>query len=105
MMASMLALAFAAQATDTTRSAREAFNACLRTYVNTSVEAHRSTADFQSAYAQQCAAQEAALREAIVRRETALRATRANADQSARDEIDEARNNFRERFEMAMQPQ
>ncbi len=52
----LLAAASAAQATDQTRSTREAFTACLRTYVQRSVEARMTLAAFQAEYPQQCAA-------------------------------------------------
>lgn len=60
---------------------------------------------FQAEYPQQCAAQEAALREVIMRRETALRATRATAEETANLEIEDARINFSERFEMSITPE
>lgn len=99
-----LMLAMTAAQSDTTRSAREAYTACLRTYVNHSIESHMSAADFGTAFPQQCTTQETAFRAAVIARETAIRSTRANAEQTARDEIDEAKTNFRERFEMAMAP-
>ena len=108
MIASALALILAAyggQASDTTRAAREAFTGCLRAYVDQSLNGQSTTEAFQTAYPQQCSAQEAAFREAVIRRETSMRASRADAEQAARDEIEEARTNFRERFEMAMQPE
>lgn len=106
MISSVLALAMAAsmQPADTTRSAREAFTACLRTYVDHSVQARMAAAEFTTAYPQQCATQEAAFRAAVIRRETASRSSQADAQQSAVDEIDDARTNFRERFEMALAP-
>lgn len=106
MVSSVLALMLATSAmqSDTTRSAREAFTACLRTYMNHAIEGHMSAADFATQYPQQCTTQEAAYRNAVIARETAIRATRASAEQTAHDEIDEARTNFRERFEMATDP-
>jgi hypothetical protein len=101
----LLAAASAAQATDQTRASREAFTACLRGYVQRSVEARMTLQAFQAEYPQQCAAQETAFREAIMRREVALRATRATAEQSANLEIEDARVNFSERFEMSVTPQ
>ena len=98
----LLLAATSAQASDTTRTARMAFTACLRTYVDHSAEARMAPAAFTAAYPQQCSAQETAFRAAVIARENGLRATRANAEQSARDEIEEARTNFRERFEMSM---
>ena len=100
----LLAATSAAQASDTTRAAREAFTACLRSYVNRSVEARTSAEAFAAEYPQQCAAQESAFREAVIRRDTAMRATRANAEESARLEIEDARANFSERFAAAMTP-
>ncbi|HEV2865926.1 MAG TPA: hypothetical protein VGX37_05380 [Allosphingosinicella sp.] len=101
MMISMFAMAAAATAmqSDTTRASREAFTACLRTYVNQSIEAGKSQADFDRDYPQQCTQQQAAFRSAVVARETALRATRGNAESQADLEIEDARVNFSERFE------
>ncbi len=107
MISSVLALvaaASAAQASDTTRAAREAFTACLRTYVNRSIEARTSAETFEAEYPQQCTAQEAAFREAVVRRDTAMRATRATAEDSARLEIEDARANFSEYFAAGITP-
>lgn len=106
MVSSVLALMLAASAmqSDTTRTAREAFTACLRAYMNHAIEGHTSAADFGTQYPQQCTTQETGYRTAVIARETAIRATRSSAEQTARDEIDEARTNFRERFEMAMDP-
>jgi hypothetical protein len=103
MISSVLALAMAAsmQPADTTRAAREAFTGCLRTYVDRSLQARMPATDFTTAYPQQCSAQEQAYREAVIRRETASRASQADARESATMEIDDARLNFRERFEMA----
>jgi hypothetical protein len=104
MVSSVLALMLAASAmqSDTTRSAREAFTGCLRAYMNHAIEAHTSAADFGTQYPQQCTTQEATYRNSVIARETAIRATRSSAEQTARDEIDETRTNFRERFEMAI---
>jgi hypothetical protein len=101
----LLAAASAAQATDQTRGAREAFTSCLRGYVQRSVDARTTLEAFQAEYPRQCAAQEAAFREAIMRREMALRATRSTAEESANLEIEDARINFSERFEMSVTPQ
>ena len=82
MVSSALALILAAasaQASDTTRQSREAFATCLRGFVESSLAARKSTEDFQAEYPQACAAEEA-----------------------AGLEIEDARFNFSERFEMAM---
>ena len=105
MISTVIAMALAAapaQASDTTRSAREAFTACLRAYVESSIQAGKSAEAFQAEYPQQCTTQEAAFREAVIRRDTAMRATRANAEESANLEVEDARVNFSERFEMSM---
>ena len=107
MISSFLALMLAAiggQATDTTRTAREAFTRCLSTFVQRSVDSRMSTADFEAQYPQQCAAEQSAYREAIIRRDTATRIARADAEESAGLEIEDARVNFSERFAMS-QPQ
>jgi len=104
LISSVLTLLLAASAaqSDTTRTAREAYTGCLRAFVQQSLDARMSAADFTTAFPQQCTRQEAAFRAAVIARENALRATRANAEQAATDEIDEAKLNFRERFEMAV---
>lgn len=106
MIASILVLPFAALAmqgaSDTTRTAREAYTGCLRGFVERSLESRMTAEAFNTAYPQQCTAQEAAYRAAVIQRETATRATRATAEQSAIDAIDEAKLNFRERFEMEL---
>ena len=106
MISSVLSLLLAVSAvqSDTTRSAREAYTGCLRGFVDRSAGSGMSPADFNAAFPQQCTRQEAAFRAAVIARENALRATRANAEQAATDEIDEAKLNFRERFEMALPP-
>lgn len=108
MISSVFALAMAAasmQASDATRSARQAFTTCLRNYVDASISENRTADAFNTAYPQQCTQQEAAFRQAILARENAARATRASAEQTANDEIADARTNFKERFEMSMAPQ
>lgn len=100
----LIAVSAAAQASDTTRAAREAFTACLRTYVTQSVENRTTAADFEAAYPQQCTAEESAFREAIIRRDMATRSTRSTAEDSARLEIEDARANFSDRFAAAMTP-
>jgi hypothetical protein len=107
MISSVLALiaaAAAAQASDTTRAAREAFTTCLRTYVNQSIASGKTADAFEAEYPQQCTTQETAFREAVIRRDTAMRATRASAEDSARLEIEDARANFSERFASGITP-
>ena len=107
MISSVLAIALStisAQASDTTRSAREAFTACLRGYVDRSLDAGIPAETFQTEYPQQCATQETAFKAAVVRRETAARASRADAEEAANLEVEDARVNFSERFELAVTP-
>ena len=109
MISSLLAFVAAAAsqgtASDTTRSAREAYTSCLRSFMTRSVEAGTTPADYEAAIPRECGTQEAAFRDAVIRRETALRTTRANAEQAATDEVADARTNFVERYQMAMEPQ
>lgn len=103
MIASVLAMAMAAsmQPADTTRASREAFTGCLRTYVDRSVSARMPPAEFTTAYPTQCSTQEQAYRAAVIARETASRMSRSDAEESAGLEIDDARTNFRDRYDMA----
>lgn len=106
MISSVLAVAMAAymQPTDTTRASREAFTACLRTFVDRATQNRMAATEFQTAYPQQCTTQQTAYREAVIRREIASRSSRADAEESANMEIDDSRTNFRERYEMALVP-
>jgi hypothetical protein len=88
------------QPADTTRASREAFTACLRTYVERSSNARMSASDFATAYPQQCTAEQTAYHDAVVRREIASRSSRSDAEESAGLEIEDQRTNFRERFDM-----
>ena len=107
MISSMLALSLAAVSlqSDTTRSAREAYSACMRQLMQTSVDAQTSPADFEAAAGSRCTAQEEAYRRAVVQRETAIRATRASAEQTANDEVGEAKLNWLERYRMTVEPE
>jgi hypothetical protein len=106
MISSVLAVAMAAymQPTDTTRASREAFTACLRTYVERVTQSRMPAAEFQTAYPQQCTAQQTAYHDAVIRREIASRSSRADAEESANMEVEDSRTNFRERYEMALVP-
>lgn len=108
MVSSLLALlvaASSAQASDTTRSSREAFTTCLRAFVDTSARAQKTLAVFEAEYPQACAAQQTAFRESIIRRDTAMRATRSSAEESANLEVEDARINFSELFQMSIPAQ
>ena len=100
----ILLSAGAFQATDTTRTAREAFTACLRQYVESSIQARKAQAAFDTEYPTQCAAQQTAYRDAMIRRDTSARMAQAAAQEAADLAIEDARVNFSERFAMS-QPQ
>lgn len=106
MISSLLAVAMAAwmQPADTTRASREAYTACLRTWVDRVTQSRMPQAEFNTAYPQQCTTQEAAYRAAIIARERASRVSQADAEEAATMEIDDRRLNFRERYEMALVP-
>lgn len=99
MLSSLLALAMVMQS-DPTRATREAFNNCLRQFVEASLRARKTQEQFNTEYPTVCAAEQTAYRQAVMARETGLRATRANAEQSANDAVEESRTNFAERFAM-----
>ncbi len=103
MLSSLLALAMVMQ-TDTTRAARETFTRCLSQFVESSVQARKTQEQFNTEYPQACAAEQTAFREAVIRRDMAMRATRASASQSADLEVEDARVNYSERFEMSIAP-
>ena len=96
----LLSAAFALQS-DTTRASREAFTACLGTFVTSALRERKTPAEFEVAFPQACAAEQAAFRGAIIRRDTAMRATRASAEDAANLEVEDARVNFADRFAMA----
>lgn len=98
MLSSLLALAMAMQS-DTTRASREAFTRCLRQFVESSMQAHKTAEQFQTEYAQACRAEQTAFREAMIRRDMGMRSTRANAEESANLEIEDARSNMAGLFE------
>jgi len=108
MLGSLIVMPLAALAmqgaSDTTRVSREAYTACLRTFVTRSLESRMTLDAFNAAFPTQCQPQQTAFREAVIRRETASRVARAAAEESAGLEIEDAQVNFRERFEM-MQPE
>lgn len=104
MLGTLTVLALALQPADTTRASREAFTLCLRTYIESSLNGRMALDAFLAAYPQQCTPQQAAYRAAVIARERAARISQADAEESATMEIDDARLNFRERFEMALPP-
>ncbi len=97
-------LAVAGMQSDTTRASREAFNRCLRTYMQHAIDTHMTMDAFNAAYAQQCTTEEAAYRAAIVQRENAMHSTASEANEAANDEISGARANYHDEFEIATTP-
>jgi hypothetical protein len=96
----LLSAAMALQPADTTRASREAYTRCLRAFVERSLQTRMSPANFATEFPQQCQSQEVAYRAAVIQRETAARLSRADAEESATMEIEDARFNFRDRFDM-----
>lgn len=101
----LLSAAAAMQASDTTRPSREAFQRCLGTFVDGAIRDRKPLDEFNTAFPQACAAEEQAFRRAIVARDTANRATRAGAEDAANLEVEDARFNFNDRFQMAQPAQ
>jgi len=97
----VLAAALSMQASDTTRASREAFQRCLGTFVDGAIRANKTLDAFNTEFPQACAAEEQAFRRAIIARDTANRATRAGAEDAANLEVEDARFNFNDRFQMA----
>jgi hypothetical protein len=92
------------QATDTTRAARESFTHCLRAFVDASTHDHKTLDQFNAAFPQACAAQQTSFRQAIIQRDMGMRSTRATAEESANLEVEDARANFNDIFQMSLPP-
>lgn len=99
-----LAAAMMLQASDTTRASREAFAHCLGHFIDTELHANKTLDQFNAEYPQACATEQAAFRQAIIARDTASRATRASAEDGANLEVEDARANFSDRFQMQLPP-
>ncbi|MBV9882586.1 MAG: hypothetical protein JO276_06215 [Sphingomonadaceae bacterium] len=100
----IVSAAMALQASDTTRAARESFTHCLRVFVDASTHAHKTLAQFNTEYPQACPAEQTAFRQAIIQRDMASRSTRASAEESANLEVEDARANFNDIFQMSLPP-
>jgi hypothetical protein len=101
----LVAATLSMQASDTTRAAREGFTRCLSSFVETSVHANKTLDQFNADYPHACATQEAAFRQAIIQRDMSSRSTRAGAEDAANLEVEDARANFNDRFQMSLPPQ
>jgi hypothetical protein len=102
--AALAGAALVALQPDPTRAPREAFTACLHRFVDSAVQARKAADAFTSEFPQQCQAEERAYRQAMVRRDLAARISQADAEASATEEIEWARQNGRESFESASNP-
>jgi hypothetical protein len=98
------ALAGVDMQSDTTRASREAFNNCLRNFMQRSIDSRMTMDAFTAAYAEQCRTEEAAYRAAIMQRERSFGSRPADAEQAANEEIEDARANFRDQFEASVAP-
>ena len=101
----LISAAMSMQASDTTRAARESFTHCLRAFVDHSTADHKTLDQFTAAFPQACAAEQTTFRQAIIQRDMASRSTRASAEESANLEVDDARANFNDIFQMSLPPQ
>ena len=89
----------ALQINDPSAAARNAYTACLRQFMEGSLNSRMSLNDFRTQLPQQCAQQEQAFREALIRREATFRTPRAEAEEMATMEVEDARANFIQLFE------
>lgn len=111
-LAALLALAATATTTanaaqpgrDPTTFARDAYTACLRQFMQASLRERMAQAAFDAAIPQQCANELAAYRAAVITREVGFRTPRAEAEQTATQEVDDARANLRELYAMNSTP-
>ena len=98
------AAALMALSPDPTRAPRDAYTKCLRAFMEKSVKDKVTLEAFTAAFPQQCVEQENAYRAAVRSFQAGLRVPAAEIDQIIKDEIDTARDNTKQHFEMH-QPQ
>jgi hypothetical protein len=98
------AAALLALAPDPTQGARQAYTSCLRAFMEKSVKEKMTVEAFTEAFAQQCITQENAYRSALRTFQSGLRIPAAEIDEIIKQEVDSARDNIKERFEMHMTP-
>ena len=104
LLAALLATASAQQVRDASTQARDAYTACLRQFMERSTRDRMALSAFTEALPQQCTAQEQAFRAAIRTREAGFRTPAAEIQEIADQEIEDARANIREIFEMGSTP-
>jgi hypothetical protein len=85
---------------DLTRAPRDAYTSCLGAFVKKSVEEKTTLETFAAALPQQCTQQENAYRSAIRARETGFKTPAAQIDEIIKEEVEDARENMKGRFEM-----
>ena len=101
----LITAAMSMQASDTTRAARESFTRCLRVFVDNSTRDRKTLAQFNTEFPGACANEQNAFRQAIIQRDMAMRSTRATAEEGANLEVEDARANFNDLFQMSLPPE
>lgn len=101
----LISFSMSMQASDTTRAARETFTRCLRVFVDNSTRDHKTLVQFNSEFPGACANEQNAFRQAIIQRDMAMRSTRASAEEGANLEVEDARANFNDIFQMSLPPE
>lgn len=102
--AAALALLSMQQVRDASTTTRDAYTECLRTYMNTAIRERTAADAFRAALPQQCQDQERAFRAAIAARERGFSTPASEVTQIANDEVEDARSNIRDLFEMGTTP-
>jgi hypothetical protein len=77
---------------------RQQFSRCLRSYVDTKIDARTSNADFDSSFGAACAQQEAAYRAAYIAAARRAGDSQAAAERDVTVEVEDLRTNFKELF-------
>lgn len=100
LLSQMLAVALSLTATQGSRDpvdvTRDAFNTCLRNFVNTGINGHKTVTEIRSQLAQQCSTEESAYRAAMIRSDLAVRISQADAESNAAQEVSSSRENASE---------
>ena len=98
------AAALMALQADPTRAPREAYTRCLRAFVEKGVTDKMTVEAFTAALAQQCTEQENAYRSAVRSYQAGMKVPAAEIDEIIKEEVDGARDNMKQRFEMHLTP-
>lgn len=99
-LVAIAALAAAQQVRDAATTARDAYTACLREFMQASLRDRMAQDAFDAALPQQCAAQLSAFREALRAREVGFRTPAGEIDEILNQEVEDARANMRETYAM-----